>query len=571
VQGVTGAQGITGAQGVQGIQGAFGAQGTTGAQGIQGTTGTQGDIGTQGAIGAQGTTGAQGIQGTTGTQGAVGTQGAIGAQGIQGITGAQGATGTQGTQGSTGIQGTTGAQGITGAQGTTGTQGATGIQGIQGVLGAQGTTGAQGTQGVQGGVGIQGAQGIQGVLGAQGTQGIQGPGTVITSTVDNFTGNGSQVDFVLSTSPSNENFTWINIDGVEQLRTGYSLSGSTITFSSPPASGASIEVTSLGGGITGTQGTTGIQGNTGTQGTTGAGTQGTTGAQGIQGTTGIQGDIGTQGATGAGTQGTTGAQGIQGTTGIQGDIGTQGATGAQGIQGIQGITGTQGTQGIQGITGPSTTINATDIATGTMYPVMVGAAGVNQTANVDTPGLSFDASTNTLSPGNLTVAGTITVNSGAAATAIVNGAGNAVGNIGSSSTYFNQLFAQATTALYADLAEMYTADAQYEPGTVLELGGSQEVTASLNDSSSCVAGVVSTNPAHLMNGGLAGTYTVAVALVGRVPCKIIGPISKGNMIVSAGNGCGRAESSPAVGTVIGKAVENHPAGPGVIEILIGKM
>jgi hypothetical protein len=74
-----------------------------------------------------------------------------------------------------------------------------------------------------------------------------------------------------------------------------------------------------------------------------------------------------------------------------------------------------------------------------------------------------------------------------------------------------------------------------------------------------------------MNGGLAGTHIVAVALVGRVPCKIVGPISKGNMIVSAGNGRGRAESSPAVGTVIGKAVENHPAGPGVIEILIGKM
>jgi hypothetical protein len=74
-----------------------------------------------------------------------------------------------------------------------------------------------------------------------------------------------------------------------------------------------------------------------------------------------------------------------------------------------------------------------------------------------------------------------------------------------------------------------------------------------------------------MNSGLTAQHTVAVALVGRVPCKVIGPISKGNMIVSAGNGYGRAETSPAVGTVIGKAVENHPDGPGVIEILIGKM
>jgi hypothetical protein len=184
--------------------------------------------------------------------------------------------------------------------------------------------------------------------------------------------------------------------------------------------------------------------------------------------------------------------------------------------------------------------------------------------------LILDATT-TRTTGSFIVPGTITVNSGAAATAIINGAGNAVGNIGSSGTYFNRLFAQATTALYADLAEMYTADAEYAPGTVLELGGSQEVTISLDDSSSCIAGVVSTNPAHLMNGGLQGIFVTAVALVGRVPCNIIGPIYKGNMIVSAGNGRGRAESNPKIGTVIGKAVENHPAGPGVIEILIGKM
>jgi len=78
--------------------------------------------------------------------------------------------------------------------------------------------------------------------------GISITGT-LNSTVDNFTGNGSQVDFVLSTAPSSENLTWINIDGVEQLRTAYSLAGSTITFSSAPASGANVEVTTLAGSI----------------------------------------------------------------------------------------------------------------------------------------------------------------------------------------------------------------------------------------------------------------------------------------------------------------------------------
>jgi hypothetical protein len=88
--------------------------------------------------------------------------------------------------------------------------------------------------------------------------------SAITSTVDNFDGTGAQVAFVLSTSPSNENFTWVNIDGVEQLRTGYNLSGNTITFSSAPAASAVIEVTSLGGSAFGTQGITGTQGTQGT-------------------------------------------------------------------------------------------------------------------------------------------------------------------------------------------------------------------------------------------------------------------------------------------------------------------
>jgi hypothetical protein len=164
------------------------------------------------------------------------------------------------------------------------------------------------------------------------------------------------------------------------------------------------------------------------------------------------------------------------------------------------------------------------------------------------------------------------VNSGSAATAIVNGAGNAVGNIGSSSVYFNRLFAQATTALYADLAECYLADADYEPGTVMDFGGDLEVTLSTADSSKRVSGVVSTNPAHVMNSGLTGDHVVTVALIGRVPVKVTGVIRKGDLMVSAGNGRARActVASPKVGTIIGKALENFDGGEGTIEIVIGK-
>jgi hypothetical protein len=177
----------------------------------------------------------------------------------------------------------------------------------------------------------------------------------------------------------------------------------------------------------------------------------------------------------------------------------------------------------------------------------------------------------TITGGSLTTAGVLTVNSGGAATAIVNGASNAVGNIGSSTTYFNQLFAQATTALYADLAEMYVSDAAYEPGTVVVFGGNQEVTISTTDSSRRVAGVVSTNPAHVMNSGLQADHTVAVALAGRVPTSVIGTVAKGDMMVAAGHGQARAEHDPAMGTVIGKALEDFNGTEGMIEIVVGRL
>jgi hypothetical protein len=154
-------------------------------------------------------------------------------------------------------------------------------------------------------------------------------------------------------------------------------------------------------------------------------------------------------------------------------------------------------------------------------------------------------------------------------TAIVNGGVSGQGNIGSSTATFDTVFAKATTAAYADLAENYAADADYPAGTVVDFGGTAEITLSIQDSSVNVAGVVSTNPAYLMNTDLVGTHIVGVALQGRVPTRVTGKISKGNMLVSAGNGCARAESKPSMGTVIGKALENFDGEDGVIEIVVG--
>jgi len=136
----------------------------------------------------------------------------------------------------------------------------------------------------------------------------------------------------------------------------------------------------------------------------------------------------------------------------------------------------------------------------------------------------------------------------------------------SSNTLTTSIFAgTATTAQYADLAEMYASDSEIEAGTVVHFAGNGKVAPCDVDMCSKVAGIVSTDPAHLMNSSQDG---VPLALAGRVPCKVVGPVNAGDLMVSAGNGMARAEANPKLGTVIGKAIEDFSGeGEGVIEVL----
>lgn len=153
---------------------------------------------------------------------------------------------------------------------------------------------------------------------------------------------------------------------------------------------------------------------------------------------------------------------------------------------------------------------------------------------------------------------------------IVHSGTSGVGDIGSGSNTFGTVYATATSAKYADLAENYKADSTYEPGTVLEFGGVHEVTIA-EDGTRRVVGVVSTDPAHLMNSHCDGEHVVAIALAGRVPCKVRGIIAKGDMLVSAGSGFARADYNPIMGSVVGKALENFNGIEGVIEIVVGRL
>ena len=173
--------------------------------------------------------------------------------------------------------------------------------------------------------------------------------------------------------------------------------------------------------------------------------------------------------------------------------------------------------------------------------------------------------------GGLGVRSAFYVNSLNNAIAIGNGGTSGVGNIGASGATFNTAFIKSTSAQYADVSENYQADAAYEPGTVLHFGGSAEVSQCDVDMCVKVAGVVSTQPAYMMNQGLQGDTVVQLALLGRVPCKVTGTITKGDMLVSAGNGRARAEANPKVGAVIGKALENFDGLEGVIEVVVGRL
>lgn len=146
---------------------------------------------------------------------------------------------------------------------------------------------------------------------------------------------------------------------------------------------------------------------------------------------------------------------------------------------------------------------------------------------------------------------------------------NGVGNIGNSTGYFNTIFAKATSAQYADLAEIYQSDHDYLPGTVLMFGGEYEVTISSSSHDPRVAGVVSTEPAYLMNSALEG---VRLALVGKVPCRVLGPVTKGDLLVTSDRpGVAQKMDHWVPGSVLGKALADVNDGvESTINIVVGR-
>ena len=208
------------------------------------------------------------------------------------------------------------------------------------------------------------------------------------------------------------------------------------------------------------------------------------------------------------------------------------------------------------ITGPTAITNASN-ATSTSTGALVVNGGVGIAGNIYVGGSSGTAATMV---GNVDITGNI-----------VPGTTNTY-SIGSPGKTFTTVYAKATSAQYADLAEIYVPDRHYEPGTVVVFGGDREITETTADHDSRAAGVISTNPAYLMNSEAEG---LPVALTGRVPCKVIGPINKGDLLVTSRLG-GVAQRMLAdrhvPGCILGKSLENVTNSEIVtIEIVVGKV
>ena len=144
--------------------------------------------------------------------------------------------------------------------------------------------------------------------------------------------------------------------------------------------------------------------------------------------------------------------------------------------------------------------------------------------------------------------------------------------LGTNTLWWSLTYSKAVQAQYADLAEIYTSDQSYTPGTVVVFGGEAEVTQSHSPNDPRIAGVISTEPAYLMNSKENG---VAVALQGRVPCRVLGPVSKGDRVVSSHIAGVAQRLDPAYyepGCIIGKALQAiDSADISIIEVVVGRV
>ena len=242
---------------------------------------------------------------------------------------------------------------------------------------------------------------------------------------------------------------------------------------------------------------------------------------------------------------------------------------------------------LQGVVWYNTNANELQVYTGTTWSALFKD---NQT-NAPAANLTYDLGTSSLNFNNIWAGTVNAVNLNVTGNVVASGTNlmlnnqtnlptvNNTYNLGSASYLFNTVYATtfngtATQAQYADVAERYAADDTMEVGDVVRLGGNAEITKTTVDCDTFVFGVISDKPALQMNSkaGTDATHPY-VALLGRTPCKVIGPVGKGCRLVSSDTeGVARAaDSGENPLCIIGRALaDKHTEDVGLVEIVIGR-
>lgn len=186
-----------------------------------------------------------------------------------------------------------------------------------------------------------------------------------------------------------------------------------------------------------------------------------------------------------------------------------------------------------GVVGIQTTTATAEIFNTSATMIRIGGGGVTE-FNSNTQAISNTTGAVEIRGGLSIATGNIYVGGSGGRAMVHTGdilpSSNLTFNLGSTTAWYNTFYGVSTQAKYADLAEKYVPDTEYEPGTVVVFGGEKEITVSNEFADPRVAGVISTEPAYLMNAAING---LPLALRGRVPVKVTGPVNKGDLLVTS--------------------------------------
>jgi hypothetical protein len=248
------------------------------------------------------------------------------------------------------------------------------------------------------------------------------------------------------------------------------------------------------------------------------------------------------------------------------------ATGTIGLTGATTLTGTATLNGVALATvgGPASfsSINNTPVGNATPSTGVFTTLQVNSALTpLSNASINLGSVTNYFGTGYIA-----TLQAGSVVASNILPSANVAIDIGSTSSWFRNIYGTAIHAAYADLAERFHADAEYAPGTVVEMGGTAEITKVVAELSDKVFGVISTNAAYLMNSSAGNNVThPPVAMSGRVPVRVVGLITKGDRLVSAGNGLARAgkQNELTPWNVIGRSlVDKTDTNESLIEAIV---